>query len=40
MFFFVLIQKSTKKNQGKNNASGRFAGPSPRDQHDAANSTF
>ena len=27
MFFFVLIQKRTKKDQGKANGSARFAGP-------------
>jgi len=31
MFFFVSRQKRTKKNQGKHDASGRFAGPAPRD---------
>jgi len=26
LYFFVLIQKSSKKDQGKPDASGRFAG--------------
>jgi hypothetical protein len=26
LFFFALMQKRSKKNQGKHDASGRFAG--------------